>query len=214
MQSSLATWRGRPLKILKSVVEGDGFRVWRQLSDELQPKSRPRSLALAQALTRFPPLREGGSVLEYTLMFERLVGQYEQVSKGPYPDDLKISTRLSGLPQDIKRYLQLQIDEHTTYEVLRTRLLQFERTSATWSTEHVLKAIGVDKNSSSFLALPDGVVPMDVDRAEAKGKKGPKGKKGDKGKEQGRQRKERSKRKEQRRQRKEGRQRTKQGQGR
>ena len=177
--------RGRPLKILKSVVEGDGFRVWRQLSDELQPKSRPRSLALAQALTRFPPLREGGSVLEYTLMFERLVGQYEQVSKGPYPDDLKISTLLSGLPQDIKRYLQLQIDEHTTYEILRTRLLQFERTSATWSTEHVLKAIGVDKNSSSFLALPDGVVPMDVDRAEAKGKKGDKGKKGAKGKSKG-----------------------------
>ena len=33
--------KGRPLKLLKSVVNGDGFRVWRQLTEELQPASRP-----------------------------------------------------------------------------------------------------------------------------------------------------------------------------
>ena len=37
--------RGRPLKMLRSVTDSDGFKVWRQLHDELAPKSRPRTLA-------------------------------------------------------------------------------------------------------------------------------------------------------------------------
>ena len=155
--------------MLKSVTNGDGFRVWRQqLTEELQPATRPRALALAQALVRFPPLKDGGSVLEYTLLYERLIAEYEKVSATKYPDDLRISTLLNGLPADIKRYLQLQIDDSTTYDGLLTKLLQFERTSTNWST--VFKAIGIDKRASNYLA-GDGVVPMDVDRVlEDKGK--------------------------------------------
>ena len=37
-------------------------------------------------------------------------------------------------------------------------MLAFERTSSSWSTEHVLKAIGADEPT-----------PMDVDRVEWKG---------------------------------------------
>ena len=99
---------------------------------------------MAQALTKFPPLRDGGSVLEYALTFEKLVSEYEKASSQTYPDDLKIGTLLSGLPQDVKRYLQLQIDDTTTYQKLRGILLQFERTSTTWSTEYVMKAIGLE----------------------------------------------------------------------
>ena len=67
--------KGRSLKILRAETQGDGFRVWRQLSEELPPSSRPRALALAQALTRFPPFKDGGSVLEYTLTSEKLVNE-------------------------------------------------------------------------------------------------------------------------------------------
>ena len=162
--------KGRPLKMLKSVTNGDGFRVWRQLTEELQPATWPRALALAQALVKFPPLKDGGSVVEYTILYERLIAEYEKVSATKYPDDLRISTLLNGLPADIKRYLQLQIDDSTTYDGLRTKLLQFERTSTNWSTEAVFKAIGIDKRASNYLAA-DSVVPMDVDRVlEDKGK--------------------------------------------
>ena len=179
----LATYlRNRPLRILRSVTDGDGFRVWRALVDELQPSSRPRALALAQALVKFPPFREGGSLLDYTLAFERLLAEYEKVAPHPYSDDLKISTLLAGLPVDIKRYLELSLDESMTYEKLRARLLKYERTTAGWSSEHVLRSVGIDKDSK-FLDTSD-VVPMDVDRIEKgdKGKKGGRGgKKGDKG---------------------------------
>ena len=106
LYSVLASYlKGRALKILRSVTSGDGFRVWRQLSEELQPSSRPRTLALAQALTKFPPLRDGGSVLEYALTFEKLVSEYEKASSQTYPDDLKIGTLLSGLPQGCEALL-------------------------------------------------------------------------------------------------------------
>ncbi|CAE7625122.1 unnamed protein product [Symbiodinium necroappetens] len=169
LYSVLASYlKGRALKILRATTNGDGFRVWRQLTEELQPTTRPRTLALAQALTKFPPLRDGGSVLEYTLTFEKLISEYERASSQVYPDDLKISTLLSGLPQDVKRFLQLQIDDTTTYQKLRGILLQFERTSATWSNEYIMKAIGLEKNS--YPGDGNNPVPMDVDRVEGKGK--------------------------------------------
>ena len=66
LYSILATYlKQRPLRILRSVTNGDGFRVWRTLVDELQPSSRPRALALAQALVKFPPFKEG----EFTRLY-------------------------------------------------------------------------------------------------------------------------------------------------
>ena len=44
--------------------------------DELQPRSRPRALALAKAFSGFPVLNEGGSLLEYILSFELFVTEY------------------------------------------------------------------------------------------------------------------------------------------
>ena len=108
------------------------------------------------------------------LTYERLVGEYERVSPQKYPDDLKISTLLSGLPTDVRRYLQLQISDSTKYEQLRDIMLTFERSSSSWCSEQVLKAIGADSGG-----------PMDVDRVKGKGKKGTKGKSEGKGKAKG-----------------------------
>ena len=85
-----------------------------------------------------------------------------------YQEDLKISTLLAGLPQEVKRYMYLQVNDATTYLGLRDKLLQYERTSSTWTAESMLKSLGSGFNTDT----------MDVDRvAEDKGK----GKKGDKG---------------------------------
>ena len=48
LRSILSSYfKNRPLKILRSVVNNDGFEVWRRLVSELQPTSRSRSLAMA-----------------------------------------------------------------------------------------------------------------------------------------------------------------------
>ena len=180
----LATYlRQRPLRILRSVENGDGYRVWRTLSDELQPQSRPRALALAQALVRFPAYKEGGSLLDYTLAFERLVQEYDKVAAAPYDDNLKISTLLSGLPGDVKKYLQLNLDETMTYEKMRTQLLRFERSTALWSSEHLLRSVGIEKDAKYLES--GGPTPMDVDRVEQGKDRNNKGEKGRKGKDKG-----------------------------
>ena len=45
--------KNRPLKVLRSIDNMDGFEVWRRLTAELEPSSRSRSLAMAQA-SRIP----------------------------------------------------------------------------------------------------------------------------------------------------------------
>ena len=150
---------------------GNGYQVRRQLCDELQPRSRPRALALAQALTRFPHLKDGHSLLDYILSYERLVNDYEEVSPQPYPEHLKISTLLAGLPSDMRRYLQMQVSDSTTYQSLRDKVLQFERSSSTWTSEQkMLKTLGIDK----MLGTSDSSA-MEVDRVEGKGRGGKKG---------------------------------------
>ena len=113
------------------------------------------------------------------------MGEYDKVSPHPYDDNLKISTLMAGLPNDVKKYLQLNLDDSVNYERLRNRLLQYERTTAMWSSEHLLRSVGIDKDSGKFLDV-DGGVPMDVDRVEQKGKgKGGKEKGAGKGKGKG-----------------------------
>ncbi|CAE7784015.1 unnamed protein product [Symbiodinium sp. CCMP2592] len=140
--------------------------------DKLLMCLRPKPLMKNwPALVKFPPYKEGGSLLDYTLAFERLLTEYAKVAPHPYDDNLKISTLLAGLPSDVRKYLELNMDDSMTYEKLRTRLLQYERTTAGWSSEHVLRSVGIDKDSK-FLDTSD-VVPMEVDRVEkGKGKKG------------------------------------------
>ena len=165
--------QGRPLKLLRAVPDSNGCMVWRQLHDELAPRTRPRTLALAQTLTRFPAYKEGTSILEYILTYERLVRDSESVSTSPCADDLKIGTLLSGLPSEMRRYLQMQVTDSTTYESLRERVLQYERSSSSWNADHVLKALGVDRPPGG-----DDPTPMDFDHVETKGKGKGKNRKG------------------------------------
>ncbi|CAE7401885.1 unnamed protein product [Symbiodinium natans] len=167
--------RGRPLRILKAVSSRDGFLVWQRLHRELRPSTRSRELALAEALVSFPGMQAGTSLLEYILVFEKLIKDYEAVSHSSYPDNLKISTLLKGLPQDIKRHIQMTLSESSTYTGLRDKLLQFEQTTASWTTEHVMKNLNLTSSTSSSFGMPpsssfsshhDTSAPMDVDRVE------------------------------------------------
>ena len=72
--------KNRPLKVLGSIDNLDGFEVWRRLTAELEPSSRSRSLAMAQALVGFPAMAKGASLMDYVLTFEKLVNEYEKLT--------------------------------------------------------------------------------------------------------------------------------------
>ena len=120
--------KNRPLKILRSVLNNDGFEVWRRLMVELQPTSRSRSLAMVQAFLLSSDV-QSASLYDYLLTYEKLVDEYEKLSGLRYDPNLKIGTLLIDIPNDLKRTLLFDMDDKTTYEQLRARLLEYERSS-------------------------------------------------------------------------------------
>ena len=161
--------KNRPLKILRSVLNNDGFEVWRKLTVELQPTSRSRSLAMAQALVSFPSMSKGASLYDYVLTYEKLVDKYEKLSGLRYDPNLKIGTLLKGIPNDLKRTLLFDMDDKTTYEQMRARLLEYERSSQTWSAENILSSLSVQSDHTKHKEY-QGRIPMEIDRIEGKGK--------------------------------------------
>ena len=169
--------KNRPLKILRSVLNNDGFEVRRRLSVELQPTSRSRSLAMALALVSFPAMSKGASLYDYVLTYEKLVDEYEKLSGLRYDPNLKIGTLLEGIPNGLKRTLLFDMDDKTTYEQMRARLLEYERSSQTWSAENILSSLSVQNDRMKHKEY-QGPIPMEIDRIEGKGKGKGKGKEG------------------------------------
>ena len=176
--------KNRPLKVLRSVATSDGYEVWRRLVKELEPSSRARSLAMAQALVGFPAMSKNASLTDYVLTYEKLVAEYEKLSLTSYDENLRIGTLMKGIPSDLRRHMLVDMTASTTYSEVRARLLEYERSSQTWSAEHILSSLSVANPSHHGPKLQSdyqGPIPMELDRIKGNGKgkghgKGHKGK--------------------------------------
>ena len=155
--------RNRPLKVLRAVDDMNGFEVWRRLTAELEPSSRSRSLAMAQALVGFPSMSKGASLMDYILTYEKLVNEYERLSGVSYDSNLKLGTLLKGIPLQLRQHVMVDINDRTTYQELRSKLLQYERSNQTWSAENILGSLSVQSHHSSSSSKEyQGPIPMEV----------------------------------------------------
>ena len=114
------------------------------------------------------------SSLESILAFEQLVMQYEEASGSTYPLELMSATLIRCCQPKLREQVQLSINEESTYQEIRDKVLSFERVSKIWSTEQVLKH--VQETPSYTGGAADGPIPMEVDRIEKGGKGKQKGK--------------------------------------
>ena len=178
--------RNRPLKVLRAVDDMNGFEVWRRLTAELEPSSRSRSLAMAQALVGFPSMSKGASLMDYILTYEKLVNEYERLSGVQYDCNLKLGTLLKGIPLQLRQHVMVDINDRTTYQELRSKLLQYERSNQTWSAENILGSLSVQSHHSSSSSKEyQGPIPMEVDRMHDDRRRDPKGKGDPKGRGKG-----------------------------
>ena len=152
--------KGRPLRIIRTVPDKDGFQAWQLLCKEYQPTTRARSLAMAQAIMGYPQF-ERGRHLDGLLGLERLIEDFEKISKTPYPDELKISNVLRCLPNHLRQHLQLNLQDTTTYSQLRAGILSYEQTVAVWAPNRVLQQIQGTNSQTEPTAGP-----MDIDRIQ------------------------------------------------
>ena len=118
----------RPLQLLRSVPDNNGFEAWRVLHTTLAPKSKTRALALLGAISQYPNMTQG-NLLEQLLKMEDLFKKYEQAANKPVPEEVKSALLLRVLPQNVKSHLTVSINDESTYDQMREVILRWERSS-------------------------------------------------------------------------------------
>ncbi|CAJ1402459.1 unnamed protein product [Effrenium voratum] len=124
----------RPLKLIRYMPHENGYEAWRILIVDIQPSTRQRSLALMTQLSRvsFAPNR---SISEQLPAYEALIQEYERISSQGYPDDLKVTAILAACPEAMRTQLQMMVDDNTTYETLKGRIIHYESITTKWTGE-------------------------------------------------------------------------------
>ena len=177
--------RNRPQRLVRGVVDQNGYEAWRILVQDMQPATRQRGLALIQSLNKVK-FEANRSITEQLPQFELMVKEYERTSNHVYPDDLKVASVVSALPAQMRMHVQMYIDENTTFDDVKARIALIEQLSTTWTADSNLQM----PTSNTQHEDDGGTAPMEVDLVwhkggkrgkDGKGKKGYKGGK-DKGK--------------------------------
>ena len=177
----------RPLKLLKQVPESNGLEVWIQLCGLYSPRTKSRSLGILSALMAHPPFAREKTILEQMQGLERIADEYRRASGSDVSDDILLTTIVKALPAQVRQHVQLNMDENSTFQVIKAKCIAYERLSMTWSKDKVYAELGA---VTSYATDGGGAAAMEVNqvsRGKSKGKNGkdkssPKGKGKDKGK--------------------------------
>ena len=171
----------RPLKILKQVDGNNGLEVWRQLSSLYTPRTKTRALGLLSALMSHPPFVRERTVLEQIQGMERIADEYRRSSGVDVGDDIMLTTLVKSLPKRLQEHVQLTMDENSTFQAVKERVVAYERLSTTWSKDKVYAELGAVTSYATDTGGPAAMEINQVSKGKGKGK-GSKGKPSQKGK--------------------------------
>ena len=176
--------RGRPLRILRGLVDRNGIELWRQLNLQYAPKMKGRAFSILGAYMNYPSFDKSRSLLEHIQLLERLRTEYRKASGVELADDIQLSVLVRCLPKHIQQHVQLQLKEDNTYNDVRSAVLGYENVTQNRSEKKIFTELGVVQ---SYGTSGGGPAPMEIDVVTWKGKgkfKG-KGKNKEKGKSKG-----------------------------
>ena len=168
LYSILASYiRGPALQLVRAEAgEKNGFLVWQNLKNLYQPKARPRSMAIGQAIMNLPSFPREKGMLENLLQLDLLLEQYRLSSGHAMPDDLVVSTVLRCLEPGLRRHLEMTMDDAVDYEKLKDKLVLLDKNVRAWSGDSYLKMV-----QNAMAQSSGGPVPMEVDQVgQIKGK--------------------------------------------
>ena len=72
--------RGRPLRILRGLVDRNGIELWRQLNLQYAPKTKGRAFSILDAYMNYPSFDKSRSLLEHIQLLERVRTEYRKAS--------------------------------------------------------------------------------------------------------------------------------------
>ena len=153
--------RQRPLMMLKKIEGSNGFEVFRLLVLSMEPVSRNRSLGILNAIMSWPQFSmKGGSVVAQLLKSEAAFREYERTTGEALQEELRFAVVFPCVTGQLKTWLQLQVQDGTSYADLREHIVRYDKATLKWTDAMCLASEPSHET-----------VPMDVDRIE-KGKKG------------------------------------------
>ena len=99
-------------------------------------------------------------------------------------EDMFLTTLARSLPRHVQQHIQLGMDDNTTHQQVRDRVIAYERVSCSWTKDKILVECGatpLGAVTSYASAAGGGHAAMEINLLQSKGK-GQKGKGSDKGK--------------------------------
>ena len=81
--------RGRPLRILRGLVDRNGIELWRQLNLQYAPKTKGRAFSILGAYMNYPSFDKSRSLLEHIQLLERVRTEYRKGSGVELADDIQ-----------------------------------------------------------------------------------------------------------------------------
>ena len=165
--------RGKPLRMLWQIENRNGYELWRQLGQLFAPKDESQVYFSVVCIASCAPVFERSDFAGSSFGLERLRAEYAKSSGTDVPDDLMLSVLVRSLPRHIQQHVQLQMDETSSYEDIRSLVIGYEKITS-WSPGKIHSELGI-------VSPPNlGPAPMEVDLVSTypKGKGKQKGKPG------------------------------------
>ena len=124
--------KNRPLPLLKGIQRGNGFEAVRQLFKTCQPSSRNRALGLLHLLMKWPEFDMKVAMVSQILRLEDSFREYERMG-GNLSEELKFAIVMKCITGQLKTYLNVTLQEDTSYDRLREAILQYDQATIKWS---------------------------------------------------------------------------------
>ena len=99
------TCDGRALEITRSIGDGNGFEVYRQMLMEYKPKGVGRSTGLLTYLMEFER-QESEELMDAILRFEKDAKEVGDARGRPVDDDIKLSIITKMCPKDVRKQVR------------------------------------------------------------------------------------------------------------
>ena len=171
--------RQRPLLVVKQTADSNGFEAFRKLIESCEPMNKNRAMSLLSIIMNWPQFNPKLSLLSQVLKLETAYGEYEKLGN-KLADEIKAAVLLRCVTGQVKTWLQLQVNDKTTFLQLRELVLTYDQQTTKWSENMVLGSMMDDPMDGS-----GGNVNL-VNKGKEKGKGKRKGKnQGKQGKEKG-----------------------------
>ena len=182
-------------RFLRTNLDHNGYEAYRQISKDLQPKTRSRLLALLRTINQRPSFDPKLGLASQLVKLEAAFEEYSVLQGHALEENLRISALLSCLSGQLRQYANVMISETSTYSDLRSLVVRWDAAQTKWAPS-VAAQFGLQEGKNGYVDDGGGLAPMDIDRIKGKGKEKGKGKgkgwndwsqgyKGGKGKDQG-----------------------------